>query len=115
MVTNFDYPNHVFSLWGYSVSHRQLLLRSNKTPNNPWRVDVLFKDVTSLRLETHLDGLTVSEVSAIAGLEVELASRKIYLLETKGPKCFVVAGAAFEHRDQMEYSDPSPLWTWTLS
>ena len=47
-----------FQIWLYSVSHGQLLLRSNRSGEFSTRIDVLFKNVAAIELPTAFDGLS---------------------------------------------------------
>jgi hypothetical protein len=51
-----------FQVWRYVVSHRQLLLRSSRTPEVTTRLELLFKNVSAIKLPTHLDALRVREL-----------------------------------------------------
>jgi hypothetical protein len=104
-----------FQIWKYIVGHRQLLVRSVKSADNPTRIDVLFKGVSQFHLPTILRGLFIAE-----GTETEI--RESFLLqqsaaEKKGLKVFTVRGVDFvgyvtalivaTHEDEGEYYDPS--------
>lgn len=51
--------NARYSVWSYSVSHSQLLLRSVKNFNRPNTTDLLFSDVEHIDLPTLLEEITV--------------------------------------------------------
>ena len=103
-----------FQIWEYTVGHAQLLLRSPKAVDLPTRVDVLFKNVAAIHLQTNLDSLRVSE--AIEGEEIGLHSglgatisknRKIFVVRGSDFVGYVIAGAIAWHEDDGEYHDPS--------
>jgi hypothetical protein len=48
-----------FQMWRYSVSHGQLLLRSNRDNDHATRIEVLFKAVDRVELPTLMHGLRV--------------------------------------------------------
>lgn len=105
-----------FQVWRYLVSHRQLLLRSNKGEDNDTRVEVLFKNVTAINLPTHLDGLTIEEPSD--GDEQRLAidfhpvlepGQRIYRVRGLTYNGHIIAGAVFTAEDTGDYQDSSPL------
>ena len=54
-----------FQLWGYTVSHGQLLLRSTRSELRPTQIDVLFKNVGYIQLPVLLEDpeVTLSEAA----------------------------------------------------
>jgi len=52
-----------FRLWDYSVSHKQMLLRSPKSPDVAMNVDIVLWGVEYLDLATSLEGLTITSPS----------------------------------------------------
>lgn len=48
-----------FALFGYSVSHGQLLFRSDKRKGYKKNIDILFFDATFLQLFVRLNGITI--------------------------------------------------------
>lgn len=107
-VTEFR-SGRTFRLWTYTVSHRQLLLRSLKTESHPTRIEVLVKDVRYVALPTTMEGLTFHRCDA-SEVPPELSS-----LSPEGPWVRVgsggvtgyVAGVAFVSEDELDYDDPS--------
>ena len=73
-LVNFQRP---FQIWAYSVSHSQLLIRSNRSDDCLTRIDVLFKDVAAIKLPTLFDRFKVTEASAseTAEMSVELGAK----------------------------------------
>lgn len=104
-----------------TVSHAQLLLRSNPNDDELTRKEILFKGVAALKLRTRCDGLIVriatpSEAATIRE-EVDLAEddgRDCFVLESDGWRGFVIAGSVFESEDEGDYGDPSALFTTGL-
>ena len=45
-----------FQIWRYTVSHRQLLLRSTKSDVAHTRIEILFKDVSLMLMELRSEG-----------------------------------------------------------
>ena len=104
-----------FQIWQYTVGHRQLLLRSTKSPDFPTRIDVFFKGVSELHLPTAFSGLSIREASdrdirELCGL---LNSQSL----AKGVKVFKLQGIDFLgyvaalivvcHEDEGGYYEPS--------
>lgn len=52
----------VFKIWDYSVSHRQLLLRSPKSEKQVDNVDVVFWGVEFISIPSILNGLSLRQV-----------------------------------------------------
>ncbi len=48
-----------FAVWGYTVSHGQLLLRSDKRAGHINNIDIIFFDTGFVKLFTRLSGLTI--------------------------------------------------------
>jgi hypothetical protein len=103
-----------FQIWLYTVSHAQLLLRSNRSTQWGTRVDVLFKGVKAIELPTILKGLSLVKAprhEALATSEkigVQLHDNE-YVFRIRGPNYvgFVIAGVAFVHEDEGYHYDPS--------
>ena len=106
--------NRVFEVWRYTVSHRQLLIRSNKRNSFPTRLEVLFKNVAFMALPPVMRGVTISECGA-AGDELPSClnafqiSKPWYRIETEGSVGYVAAGAIATNEDDLGYEEPSSL------
>ena len=107
-----------FQVWSYSVSHSQLLLRSNRTGELGTRAEVLFKGVGAIQLPTVIHGLEISELpieqapTSVKDLlkdEDELG-RRLYAVRSDGFTGYVVAIAVFHVEDDGEYFTPSSLY-----
>ncbi len=103
-----------FEVWGYWVSHSQMLLRSNKTDDAATRIDVFFANVAAFDLPTVFQGLTISEVSwrKAASLGVQLGShtmtaQKLFAIRGADFSGYVVASAVAWHEDRGTPSSPS--------
>ncbi|HEY4114599.1 MAG TPA: hypothetical protein VGM17_11130 [Rhizomicrobium sp.] len=89
-----------FQLWKYTVSHRQLLLRNVKSPAEPTRIDLLFKDVKGLNLATILHGIRID-------LQGDSSGKETYRIDSSNFSGFVLASAFAHLTDDREYNDPS--------
>jgi len=67
-VIAFDRP---FELWAYHVSHRQLLLRSNKRDEHDVRVEILFRGVSQICLPVFMPSISITEASGGGEFVVE--------------------------------------------
>ena len=109
-------PGRRFQVWRYTVSHGQLLLRSNRDDRHATRCEILFKDVARMDLPTLIDDL---EIDAAAEAEVpasvkelgvdEVRDRTIYRIRGRDCLGYVVAGALAYAEDDGEYHSPSSL------
>ena len=102
-----------FQLWSYVVSHRQLLLRSPKSDGKNTRIDILFKGVTLLMLETSIIGLTVRAVeqhSVNVQAPLSLSQETVlFQLQSKTGTGYVAAINFDSIEDDGEYFDESVL------
>jgi hypothetical protein len=103
-----------YQIWEYTVGHQQLLLRSIKAPDQPTRIDILFKNVAAIHLPASWQGLTISEASASERgdlqLQVEVAhlgDRKVFVVRGANFVGYVIAGVMAWHEDEGEYYDTS--------
>ena len=107
-----------FTVFGWSRGHSQLLLRSFKAdpdddPDGPTtRIDVLFKPVGAMRIETDYDGLTVRVATAERAREVlrdlRWTDSDDVVLELTD-RDYVVCLAAGYIEDEGESGEPSPF------
>ena len=93
-----------YQLWEYTVSHRQLLLRSVKGRGNASRVDILFKDVQRLEIDPLMTSLHIEELPRLDG---ESYSR--WRLSYEEGTGVIVAGIMVEGEDEGEYWNASPV------
>lgn len=114
MTALFSSPRR-FELWRYTVSHGQLLMRSNKGVGAETRIEILFKDVGFMALPTLLEGLAISECAADAeGVPSRPAlppGQSWYRIESGGGDFYVAAGSVTVNEDALEYDEPSGLLT----
>jgi len=103
-----------FSVWAFTVSHSQLLLRARATDGQS-RIDVLFKPVEAMKLRTEYEGLVVRCATA-AERDRVLAStgsggkaRQVLVIETTAGFDYVVTGAVGWREDNGRDNDPSSL------
>jgi hypothetical protein len=96
----------------YVASHRQLLLRSRRSDTDATRVEVLFKDVTMLKMPTSFTGLVITEASKDEAAELDplldskvTKYRKVFIIRGDGFSGYVVAAAVFWHEDEGSHLD----------
>jgi len=106
-----------FQLWRYTVSHSQLLLRSNKTDTETKRVEVLFKGVDLVTIPTTLDGLVITENPLEAlpddefqGVKVDSSFHRYFHIKTNKTNGVILACAVFFAEDDGDYADASKLY-----
>jgi hypothetical protein len=107
--------DRMFEVWRYSVSHRQLLLRSNKEDRWPNRIELLFKNVQFMAVPpVFMTGLEIRQCAADESALPDYL-RKLpvkvpwYRLAGGSFEAYVAAGALYTHEDDLDYSDPSGL------
>jgi hypothetical protein len=98
------------------VSHRQLLLRSNRSKSVATRVEVLFKNVTAISLPVHLEGLSIAEASASEAARISAAhggglerDQKVFAVTGRNYHGHVIAGAIYTAEDAGDYAEASAL------
>ncbi len=121
--------DRAFSIFGYSMSHGLLLLRSGKSNEHAnTRVDVLFQDVRALEIRAWFKGIRIEEEQSHEFLKDQRsnpaqmieAGNKIYSLSSSGWEGFVIAGLVQFIEDSGELFGPSslvsepPVKRWTL-
>ena len=109
----------MFEVWRYTVSHRQLLIRSNKGNSYTTRLEVLFKDVAFMALPPVMKGVTITECGTAgdelpAGLNASQVSKPWYRIEADGAVGYVAAGAVVTNEDDLGYEESSPLLSGPL-
>lgn len=103
-----------FSVWAYTVSHRQLLLRT-RTADGQSRIDVLFKPVLAMKVRIDYDGLAIrcatgeEQEQILATAEHLGRSYRVLMLETTGGLDYVVTTSVGWREDQGQDRDPSSL------
>lgn len=107
----FESPR-LFKVWGYSVSHTRLLLRSTKEGGLPSRIDLYFGGVSRMLLSPYYSGLRAAaaepaEVEAYRARYGEIADRSTLFVLEPDLASFVVAGVMQSHEDQGGYQEPS--------
>lgn len=121
--------DRLFSMFGYSMSHGLLLLRSGKSNETPTtRVDILFQDVRAMEMRAWFKGIRIEEVDDPQFLDGQLSKpaemiepgNKIYVLVSVGCRGFIVGGIVQVKEDDGELFGPSalvseaPVKRWTL-
>lgn len=97
-----------FQLWHYTVSHGQLLLRSNRRDNLGTRIDILFKDVGFLALPTSMPDLTLTQWPADEQLAIEIRrGRTQFELKGTNFEGYVIAARMYWHEDEGRHADES--------
>jgi hypothetical protein len=105
--------DRTFQLWAATVSHGQLLLRSPESDHESTRIDVAFKPVEALQLETTLNGLTIRHATGqertriLSGLSESLDNRNVFICESRSTRDYVVAAVLQIVEDTLGYAAPS--------
>jgi hypothetical protein len=103
-----------FSVWAYTVSHSQLLLRA-RVAEGESRIDVLFKPVEAMKLRTDYAGLVVRCGTAaerdrvLASTGLDGTGLRVLVVETAAGFDYVVTGAFGWREDDGRDNEPSSL------
>jgi hypothetical protein len=106
--------DRAFTVWAYTISHSQLLLRTRTTENQS-RIDILFKPVRAMKLRIEYDGLVIRcatqpEAERIQGENTGTTrSAHCLILETAGESDYVMTHAFGWQEDLESDHDPSHL------
>jgi hypothetical protein len=109
--------DRTFEIWRYTVSHRQLLLRSNKTNILTTRLEILFKDVSLVLMKPTLSHLSVVPCSSSElpnGYGADVIGKTLYRIEAEEFKGYIAAASVSVHEDEREYEEPSALLPTSL-
>ncbi|MGW2306412.1 hypothetical protein [Actinomadura luteofluorescens] len=110
-----------FTVWAYTVSHSQLLLRTRTTERGgvrSSRIDVVFKPVRAMKVRTeYSDGLVIrcadqeetEHIYAESGNVEPGVGAHCLILETGNDRDYVVAHAVGWAEDMASERDPSAL------
>ena len=102
----------LFEVWRYTPSHRQLLLRSNKSEGLNTRIEILFKDISVVMVVPVFSGLIISECEIKeypVGFAHSIGDRSLYKVESAEFIGYIVAGSVSIHEDELGYDEPSAL------
>ncbi|EFH88284.1 hypothetical protein [Ktedonobacter racemifer] len=118
MAPLIHFPNRVFTVWKYTISHRQLVLRSVKDTKQgiSTRIDLLFKPVAWMSLPTGFSDLRVEEASpehvefmtTISGVTLQ-DSEKLFVLQGKQSQGYVAASLYALDESTREFDEPD-IW-----
>lgn len=120
MNTLFQSTRH-FKVWRYLISHGQLLLRSVPTDSEPYRIEVLFRDVHAVKITTELNELVIREpseqelfiISEDVRVSMSTLGLKAFMIESSSYRGYVVASDVATAKDQGDYKTPSSLMIGT--
>lgn len=111
--------HRLIEVWRYTVSHRQLLLRSSKDNSYSTRLEVLFKDVAFIAVPPVMRGMMITKCGTTGDelatlLNFPQVSKPWYRIETDGFVGYVAAGSIVISEDDLGYEDPSSLLSGPL-
>jgi len=115
MTVAFQSPR-VFEVWRYTVSHGQLLLRSNPNATCRTRIEVLFKPVVMMKLPTSMEGLAIRRPTEAEMVDIREDTgltpgegRLFFVVEGTNYRGYVISGTMVTSEDELGYADPSGL------
>ncbi|MDR7320852.1 MULTISPECIES: hypothetical protein [Catenuloplanes] len=107
-----------FSVWAYTVSHGQLLLRSGWPSDagaHPTRIDLLFKPVQAVKSRMNHSGLVVrcatdeEHERIIRDSGLKPVAVRVFVIESGDALDYVVSGAVGWQEDDQAANAPSAL------
>jgi hypothetical protein len=104
-----SFPNRIFQVWEYSVSHGSLLIRSPKGNDHHNTIDLLFSAVRYMALPYLLKGIelveaTSSEIEQLSLLlETPIKSGQLQIVLSNGNRFPIVAGAFRTSVSELDY------------
>jgi hypothetical protein len=109
-----------FEVWRWAVGHTGLLLRSNPTPEQPTRIEVIFKPADAVCLPVLLPNLRIEAVEA-AALPASLLTtlhrplkpwEHAYAVTAGEAQGWVVGGTVAGREDDQDYAAPTMFDGW---
>jgi hypothetical protein len=107
--------NRHFTIFDFSISHGQLLLRASKDDNNIKNIDIVFFGVRYIQLLTSFLGLSIRSVKGREDL-IHYDSVNFYLkydknhlfeIETVGEKFYIAASFFKVYENELEFNETS--------
>jgi len=103
-----------FTVFDYSVSHGQLLLRSDKIKGYKENIDIIFYDTTFVQLFTMLYGVSISladkkEIITYNSVREYFSydNKNLFEIESKGEKYYIAASFVRVFENQLEFNESS--------
>jgi hypothetical protein len=103
-----------FSVFGYSVSHGPLLLRSGRTDEHHTRIDVLILDVRAMEIRSWFEGFEIALADQdylrdfrSRPAEMMEPGLNAYAISGKRWQGFIVGGKLCVHEDEADFTAPS--------
>lgn len=100
VVESRSFPDREFKVWDFTVSHKQIIIRSLGPEENSPNLDLHFRGVDFLSIPTVFLGLSINTATEAEVLQAQqlLAPRgctpeSVWVLESRGRRYFVVAAA----------------------
>ncbi|MFD0857304.1 hypothetical protein ACFQ07_34190 [Actinomadura adrarensis] len=107
-----------FTVWAYTISHSQLLLRT-RTPelngNRSTRIDIVFKPVRTMKVRIEYSGLVIRCATEVEAARIRAENSGLHddahclVLETGLDQDYVIAHAVGWEEDTESDRDPSKL------
>lgn len=100
--------NREFAPYDFLVSHRQLLLRSDKIKGYKENIDIIFFDTEYLELPTTLSGISLEESSvAEADLKIKNTSGKVVRVETDSGSFHIICSSIGIFENTLDFNETS--------
>jgi hypothetical protein len=105
-----------FKFWDYNVSHKQMLVRSPRTPDLSSNIDVVFWGVEFVEIATALIGVEIelathAQLAAIAARCKDIANRgNVYVVSSENKQYGVVAAGFKVLQNTLDIFDSTLLY-----
>lgn len=100
--------SRMFAPYDFLVSHRQLLLRSDKIKGYPSNIDVIFFGVMYMELPSTLDSISISEIPADQVTEkLQIYPGTCYRIQTSNNEFYIVANDIKVFKNQLDLPETS--------
>jgi hypothetical protein len=99
--------DRIFSLWDYTPSHTQLLIRSPMTHGETTNFDIRFDAVQFVYVPAFFKGITIDLADAnaaepiLAPLPPQLRDFRVFLIRSGDMTWYVIAGAVYHQENTL--------------
>ena len=104
-----------FTLFDIVISHGQLLLRSQKTPENEDNIDIIFSDTNYIQTFSRLRGICIKKIQnskdiiSYGTVEKYLSydNNNIFEIESNGERYYIAASFVKVFENKLEFNESS--------
>lgn len=114
MPKEFYKSERYFTIWDYSVSHGQLLLRADKRKGFETNIDIIFFDTTFIQLYAFLEGIQIKILDKPVPIKYNSVKKyvgqnenNLFEIETKNEKFYIAASFIKIFENHLEHYESS--------